>query len=85
MKVEKFPVADGVEVLASKTIYKTDKWWCAALLTSELGKRRIALYTWMKRGGRWRRKHKFAISPSDWHAVSRAVEELLEVERSSGR
>ncbi len=72
-----FPVSEGVRVLAGKTIYKTDKWWCAVLLISQFGRQRIALYMWLKRGDEWKRRQKFAIDPRNWPQISQAIEELL--------
>ncbi|MFQ6085372.1 MAG: hypothetical protein ACE5OY_03790 [Candidatus Bathyarchaeia archaeon] len=75
---EKFPVHETLSVLSGKTLYRTEKWWKAAVLTEAFGRRRISIYLWQKRNGEWRRRQKYTInSKDDWEKDKVAIEELI--------
>lgn len=78
MAEEKLPLSDFYKVLSHKTVYKSEKWWEAVVLTEAFGRRTISLYLWIKRDGQWKRKHKFVVrSLDEWHRVKDIVESMV--------
>jgi len=78
MSEEKLPVHETVKVIDYKTIYKTNKWWCAVILANMFGHNKILIYQWRMKNGVWKRKQKFGINyDKDWQAIKNAVEEFL--------
>ncbi|MGC8935792.1 MAG: hypothetical protein ACP5KV_00265 [Candidatus Methanomethylicaceae archaeon] len=76
---EKLPLSEFYRVIDYITISKSQKWWSAAVLTEAYGKRKVSLYLWTNKNGKWTRKHKYVISSkNDWTTVKNAVETLLE-------
>ena len=74
-----WPVHEVIQVVRGVDIYKSDKWWKAALLTESHGRRQVAIYQWRKSEDKWKRKQKFSInSVKDWEETKSAVEELLQ-------
>ena len=75
---EKLPISEFYKVIDYMTIFKSDKWWEAIVVTESYGKRAIAMYMWQFREGKWKRKHKFQIRGMDeWNKVKNSVEQLL--------
>jgi hypothetical protein len=75
---EKLPLSDIYKILSYKNIYKTDKWWEAIVLTEAFGKKSVNFYLWIKRGGKWKRKHKFVVRGLDeWLQIKSTVESML--------
>ena len=71
-------MSDIYKVEAHKTIFKSDKWWEAVVLTEAFGKKSVNLYLWIKRGDQWKRKHKFVVrSLEEWNKIKETVESLL--------
>ena len=78
MGEERPPVSQSLKVLDYMTLFKSGKWWAAVVLLEAFGRRQIGLYLWVRRGGSWRRKHKFVIQDeASWEAVKEAVERFL--------
>ncbi len=78
MPEEELPLSDIYKVESYKTIFKSDKWWEAVVLTEAFGKKSVNLYLWIKREGQWKRKHKFVIRNLDeWKKIKETVESLL--------
>lgn len=78
MTEEKLPISDFYKVLSYKTIYKSQKWWEAVVLTEAYGRKTINLYLWIKKGDKWKRKHKFVIrNLEEWHTIKNAIERLI--------
>jgi hypothetical protein len=48
---EKIPISEKLNVLQTKTIYKSEKWWLAVALVEFFGRRQIATYLWIKKEG----------------------------------
>jgi aminopeptidase len=75
---EKLPINGFYKVVDFATIFKTDLWWEAAVVFEVYGKRQFGLYLWQKRGGKWKRKNKFAFRNLDeWGKIKTAVDQLL--------
>lgn len=71
-------MSDIYKVESHKTIFKSDKWWEAVVLTEAFGKKSVNLYLWIKRGDQWKRKHKFVVrSLEEWNKIKETVESLL--------
>lgn len=78
MTEEKLPISEKLEVFDGVTLRKTDKWWYAIALVNSFGRKQIALYVWVKRGGKWKRNQKFTIhSQTEWTQIKEEVEKLL--------
>lgn len=74
---EKLPVSDFYEVIDYVTIFKSEKWWEAIVVSESMGRRSIGLYLWHNREGKWKRKHKFNIRNLDeWEKLKKAIEKL---------
>lgn len=75
---ERPPVSESLRVLDYFTLFKSAKWWSAVVLLESFGRKQICLYLWVRRGGTWRRKHKFVIQDEEsWEAIKAAVERFL--------
>ena len=75
---ERPPVSEALKVLDYFTLFKSAKWWAAVVLLESFGRRQICLYLWVRRGDKWRRKHKFVIQDeASWEAIKEAVERFL--------
>lgn len=78
MTEERLPISEEISVLKSETIYKTDKWWCAVALVEAFGKRQVALYLWLNKDDRWKRKQKFVLhSKKEWQDIRERVERII--------
>ena len=74
---EELPVSESLTVIQGITLYKTEKWWSAVALVDAFGRKQIAVYLWIKRGGQWKRKNKFTIhNRAEWQRIKGAVERL---------
>lgn len=72
------PVHESLKPLAYREIYRTEKWWSAAVLLQSFGRREIDVYQWMNRNGVWKRKQKFSVkSAQNWNKIKQAVESLI--------
>jgi hypothetical protein len=79
-KEEPLPVDENIKVIRSVTIYKTDKWWKAAVLGNVFGHNQLMVFLWImdEKTGTWKRKQKFAENSVDgWEKSKAAVDELL--------
>jgi len=75
---EPLPVSEEINVLRSKTLFKSGRWWAAAVLFEAFGRRQVGLYLWLKRGNSWRRKQKFVFrSREEWEKAKKFVETLI--------
>jgi hypothetical protein len=75
---EKIPISEKLNVLQTKTIYKSEKWWLAVALVEFFGRRQIATYLWIKKEGRWKRKQKLVIhNREEWLQIKEAIEKML--------
>lgn len=75
---EKLPISDFYNVIDHVTIFRSEKWWKAAVLYESSGRRSIGLYLWNYRDGTWKRKHKFTIANSEeWSKVKNTVDRLV--------
>jgi len=73
-----WPVHEVIQVVRGVDIYKSDKWWKAALLTESHGRRQVAIYQWRKSEDKWKRKQKLSIASKDeWVKVVEACAELV--------
>ena len=73
-----WPVHEVIQVVRGVDIYKSDKWWKAALLTESHGRRQVAIYQWRKSEDKWKRKQKLSIASKDeWAKVVEACAELV--------
>ena len=71
------PVNENVKVIEYITIYKTEKWWQVVALVNQFGHDRLAIYLWLSKDGKWRRKHKFSASSMDnWEQIKQAGDKL---------
>lgn len=70
------PCSSFITVFAHKTVFKTSKWWCAAVAGEMAGKRKVLVYLWLKNDeGIWKRKGKLTIgSLENWKQIKEAVE-----------
>jgi hypothetical protein len=76
---EKLPLSEFYRVLDHVTISKKSKWWSAVVLTEAYGRKSIALYLWINKEGKWKRKHKFEINrKAEWEKIKGAVEAMLQ-------
>jgi hypothetical protein len=75
---QKFPVHEVIKVIRGVNIYKSEKWWKAALLTENYGKRQVAVYQWIKKESQWKRKQKMSIASKDeWGKIVEACANLV--------
>jgi hypothetical protein len=73
-----FPVHDQVDVLSGETIYKTNDWWKAAILSDGYQSTEILIYLWRKDGNSWKRSQKYkAKSEEDWENEKQTIDKLL--------
>lgn len=78
MSEESFPAHEALRVVKGRTIYKTDRWWKAILLTEAFGRRQVSVYLWQNRNGVWKRKQKYTVrSASDWLMDKTVIDELV--------
>jgi hypothetical protein len=74
---EKLPISDFYKVVDQVTLFKSQKWWEAAVIFESYGKRAIGLYLWQKKGDTWKRKHKFNVRNLDeWNKLKTAIDQL---------
>jgi len=74
---EKLPISDFYKVVDYVTLFKSQKWWEAAVIFESYGKRSIGLYLWQKKADIWKRKHKFNVRNLDeWNKLKAAIEQL---------
>ncbi|PSN84253.1 hypothetical protein B9Q01_01545 [Candidatus Marsarchaeota G1 archaeon OSP_D] len=77
---EKFPVDENLKQIAGKTIYKTNKWWKAAVITEGWGKKSLTIYLWQSKNNDWRVVQKYKIHTKDeWQKDKAVIEELLNI------
>lgn len=75
---QKFPVHEVIKVIEGVNIYRTEKWWKAALLTESYGKRQVTVYQWLKRDEKWKRRQKMSItSKEEWGKIVEACADLV--------
>ena len=73
-----WPVHEVIQVVRGVDIYKSDKWWKAALLTESYGRRQVTIYQWRKSENKWKRKQKLSIASKDeWAKVVEACADLV--------
>ncbi len=73
-----FPVHEVIKVIEGINIYRSEKWWKAALLTESYGKRQVTIYQWLKRDEKWKRKQKMSItSKEEWGRIVEACADLV--------
>jgi hypothetical protein len=73
-----FPVHEVIKVVEGINIYKTEKWWKAALLTESYGKRQVTVYQWLKRDEQWKRRQKMSITDKEeWGKMVEACAKLV--------
>lgn len=78
MSEEKPPISEKLKVLNAITLYRTSKWWSAAALIESFGRKQIALYVWLNKDNRWRRKQKYVIhNKAEWSQIKEAIEKLI--------
>ncbi|MCL5788229.1 MAG: hypothetical protein M1357_00210 [Candidatus Marsarchaeota archaeon] len=76
---EVFPVDENLKQVAGKTIYKSEKWWKAAVVTEGWGKKSLTVYLWQSRNGEWKVAQKYKIhSKDEWLKDKPILEELVE-------
>jgi hypothetical protein len=74
---EKLPISEFYTVVDHVTLFKSQKWWEAAVVFESYGKRSIGLYLWQKKEDVWKRKHKFNVRNLDeWNKLKTAIEQL---------
>jgi len=75
---EKLPVDERIKVIDYATISKKGGWWTAVVLGDENGRKKVMLYMWYDKGGKWARRQKFTIArKADWASYKEAVERML--------
>ncbi len=78
-QAENYPVDENLKQLAGKTIYKTEKWWKAAVLSEGWGKKALTVYLWQFRNGDWKVVQKYKIHRKDeWAKDKETIEALIE-------
>ncbi len=74
---EPLPLSSFYKVIDYVTIFKSKRWWEAAVIIESYSRRSIAIYLWQNANGKWKRKHKFQIrNPQEWENVKNAVAKL---------
>ena len=75
---EKLPISEFYKVIDHVTIFKSQKWWKAAIIFDNHGKQTIGIYLWVSRDGVWKRKQKMVVlGQDDWNKLKNAVEQLM--------
>lgn len=68
MPKEEYPVSDFYKdhIVEAKTLKKSDRWWSAMLIIDhpDAGKK-VNLYRWQKRDGKWKRRKAFSINNAE--------------------
>lgn len=76
---EKLPVHDAITVLEYTTLYKTQKWWCAIVQAESFDHKKVLIYLWINKDGKWKRKGKFSInSKKDWDNMKPIIEDYVQ-------
>jgi hypothetical protein len=76
---EKFPVDENLKQIEGKTIYKTEKWWKAAVVTEGWGKKALTVYLWQSKNNDWRVVQKYKIHRKDeWIKDKETIEQLVD-------
>ncbi|MEM3670411.1 MAG: hypothetical protein QW767_01515 [Thermoprotei archaeon] len=76
---EIFPVDENLKQIAGKTIYKSEKWWKAAVVTEGWGKKSLTIYLWQSKNNDWKVVQKYKIHTKDeWQKDKPVIEELVE-------
>lgn len=76
--VPEFPVHDQIDVLSGETIYKTDDWWKAAILSDGYQNTEILVYLWRNDGNSWKRKQKYKVKSEDeWKKEKQIIDKLF--------
>lgn len=74
----KYPVHEVIKVIEGIDIYKSNKWWKAALLTESYGRRQVTIYQWIMKDDKWKRKQKMSIASKDeWAKIVTACADLV--------
>jgi len=75
---EKLPISERLKIVEGINLFKTDKWWSAAVLIESFGRKQVAVYLWNKKGDQWKRRQKFVIrDKNQWMRTKEAVEKLI--------
>jgi hypothetical protein len=77
---EPLPVDQSIQVIRFKTIYKTKKWWKAAVVGNVFGHNQVMVFLWIldEKTGKWKRKQKLAENSIDgWEQTKAAMDEML--------
>jgi hypothetical protein len=73
-----FPVDENLKQIAGKTIYRTDKWWKAAVVTEGWGKKSLTVYLWQFKKDEWKVVQKYKIhSKEEWEKDRTVIQELI--------
>lgn len=74
-----FPVDENLKQIAGKTIYKTEKWWKAAVVTEGWGKKSLTVYLWQFKKDDWKVVQKYKLhSREEWDKDRAVIQELIE-------
>lgn len=77
---EQLPVDKSINVIRFKTIYKTQKWWKAAVLGNVFGHNQMMIFLWImdEKTEKWKRKQKLAENSIEgWEQTKAAMDELI--------
>jgi hypothetical protein len=78
LNMPNFPVHDEIDVLNGETIYKTNDWWKAAILSDGYQGTEILIYLWHKDGSSWKRSQKYKVKSQDeWEKEKEIVDRLI--------
>lgn len=75
-----YPVHSKVTVHSGETVYRTEKWWKAAVSHSfdEQDAEEIAIYLWYNDDGEWSRKNKYHVKTAEaWESDKQLITEYL--------
>jgi hypothetical protein len=80
---EKLPISEFYKVIDYVNIFKSSKFWEAAVLFESYGKRTIGFYLWVRKKDnetgveKWTREQKFTVRKTDeWEKLKSAMEQL---------
>lgn len=68
----------NTKILKFKEVYKNDTWWKIVALCEDYGKKKVIVFQWMKKNGKWQEKQKYSEKGfREWDIVKSGFEEFL--------
>ena len=74
-----FPVHKSLKVIRGETIFKTNDWWKAVVISEGYRGKEVSIYLWKKKGDAWKRQQKYTIRrKSDWEKEKKLIDKFVQ-------